>query len=501
MLDTKGLAFRTWRSLTLSTCAFLTLMALFVVVFLEPFCQHIELWDLERLAARMEADYDRTDRFAMLDQLARDNGLRVIVLTEELDVVLLRDGFTPHPASSGADALTEAQLQTLAELRQDLSRHGGGHVHRFVNGSNESINVVIYFTQLSDPDFGSVYVYLSSAVTPLTETIPALEIEFVIVAALMMVLTVFVGLGLSRRLASPLIALTGSAQRLGRGDLTVEFDGGGVTETEQLAQTLNYATGELRDIQRDRQELLANVSHDLKTPLTIIKIYSETIRDVSGDNPPLRQTHCETIIEEANRLTDLVNEILEISRLESGSASIELSQINLTDCLEETLSRFAILAESKGYVFHCDIDPDVPILGDAHYMQRVFYNLIGNAVHYTGADKVVRISLRRNEQRVRFEVTDTGPGIPPDKVATIWDRYYKSRTNHRRPVVGSGIGLSIVKHLLVAHQARFGVTSGSAAGSTFWFECDLAPQAGAKAPASLGPALAADRSEPDQPQP
>jgi signal transduction histidine kinase len=482
-VNTRGLSFRTWRTLTLFTCAFLALMALCVVVFLEPFCQRIELWQLERIGARLESEYGRSDRLELLDGLARDNDLRVIALTDSLTVILMRDGFTSHPASTDPNALTAAQRQTVETLRQDLLDSGARHIHRFVTNTSDPINVVIYFTHLEDPELGPIYVYLSSAVPPLTETIPALEIEFALVAAIMMILTVFVGLGLSRRLASPLIALTTAAQRLGHGDLTVEFDGGGVTETEQLAQTLNYATGELRDMQRDRQELMANVSHDLKTPLTIVKIYAETIRDVSGDNPALRQTHCETIIEEANRLTDLVNEILEISSLESGAATIQLSPINLTDCLQETLSRFAILAESSGYVFHRQVDPDIFIIGNAHYMQRVFYNLIGNAVNYTGLDKIVNVSLRRGEQRVRFEVSDTGPGIPPDKVASIWDRYYKSRTNHSRPVIGSGIGLSIVKHILLAHQARFGVISGSAAGSTFWFECELAPEPeGATAP-------------------
>jgi signal transduction histidine kinase len=276
----------------------------------------------------------------------------------------------------------------------------------------------------------------------------------------------------------PIVDLTKGAQRLAHGDFSTEFDGRGFTETEQLATTLNYAAQELRTLDSDRKELLANVSHDLKTPLTIIKIYAETIRDVTGGDATKRQAHCETIIEEANRLTDMVNEIVEISRLESGAASVVMGEVDLAACLQETMTSFNILVESEGYTFDLETVDEAPITGNEHYMRRALYNLIGNAINYTGEDRYVGIRLTRTATHVRFEVADHGPGIATDKIATIWDRYYKSRSSHKRAVIGSGIGLSIVRHILTLHGATFGVTSAPGTGSRFWFEVPRAATTG-----------------------
>jgi signal transduction histidine kinase len=278
---------------------------------------------------------------------------------------------------------------------------------------------------------------------------------------------------ISRKMSKPIIRLTKSAERLVKGALDENFYDSGFTEINQLASAFNYAANELRSLDKYRREFIANVSHDLKTPLTIIKLYGEMIKDVSGSDPSKRNSHCDTIIKEADWLMGMVGEIVELSKLESNNTEIAMTAIDISRCLKDTLTGFQILSEKGGYCFETNIDDDLLVLGNEPMLRRTLYNLISNAVNFTGEDKRVIISLKHKEESVRFEVTDTGEGIPKEKQGIIWDRYYKSNETHKRAVVGTGMGLSIVKNVLVLHKADYGVISDFGKGSTFWFELKM----------------------------
>lgn len=264
--------------------------------------------------------------------------------------------------------------------------------------------------------------------------------------------------------------LTESAERVVRGELDATFYEDGFTEIHQLSSALNYATGELRNLDKYRRDFIANITHDLKTPLTIIKLNGELIKDVSGDDPEKMTEHCNTIISEADWLTNMVKEILELSKLESNYEEFAKTQVNLSLCLIDTLGSFRVLEEKDGYIFEVQVDENLFIYGNEPMLKRAIYNLISNAVNFTGDDKRVILSLKNIGGRVRFEVTDTGEGIPKEMQGAIWDRYYKSKNNHKRAIIGTGIGLSIVKNILILHGADYGVISEIGKGSTFWFE-------------------------------
>jgi signal transduction histidine kinase len=479
-LNLRGIAFRGWATIAL-LCG--TALALALVIQLSPLLgqlsNRIRWWEIEDAGQEILSHYGQADGFAQISRITVEHSYEVMIVQADLHVVLWVDGYsvTSNPKSLGDEDLSQERIGVLRSL-EDALQASGEPVSEVLRHVQPEHSTYVYFARLEDPERGTCFLYLAHTVaTPNDTTTRILQTQVLLAAMIMMVMVLVVAMPVSHRLTRPIVRLTKSAQRLAHGDLTTEFNGHGFSETEQLAATLTYAAAQLRELDADRKELLANVSHDLKTPLTIIKIYAETIRDVSGDDPVKRQAHCDTIIEEANRLTEMVNEIVEISRLESGATSINLTEINLATVLQDALTSFAILVESEGYTFDTTIAESAPIMGNEHIMKRALYNLIGNAVNYTGEDRFVGVRLIRRATDVRFEVTDTGVGIPPDKIATIWDRYYKSRVNHARGVAGTGIGLSIVKRILTMHEARFGVTSQPTQGSCFWFECDLAPSA------------------------
>jgi signal transduction histidine kinase len=299
-----------------------------------------------------------------------------------------------------------------------------------------------------------------------------------IITALLLLLSAGGAWLLSKRISRPILRLKDSAKGLARGEFEAEPSAGDYAEIIELTEELARATRELTRAEGYRRELLANVSHDLKTPLTIIKFYGELLRDVSGGDPGKREAHCEKIIEESDRLAEMVNELLEASKLQQ-TQKIELAPLRLDSLLRETTERFSALQERGELRFELAIEEGVAVNGKKDLLERAIYNLIANAASFTReGDRRVWIRLRTVQtagarQIARVEVADAGPGIPPEELPFIWERYYKSSQPHRRGVTGSGLGLAIVRTALQLHGAKFGAESEMGRGSCFWFEMGM----------------------------
>ena len=209
----------------------------------------------------------------------------------------------------------------------------------------------------------------------------------------------------------------------------------------------------------------------------MIKAYASMIKEISGDNPQKREKHLQVIIDEADRLTGLVNDVLSVSKLQANMAELKLKVFNLTELVYGIINKFGYLQEAQGYSFMLDIEQNLYTRADAEKINQVVYNLLGNAANYTGEDKTVYISLKSSldGKRVRFSVRDTGKGIAKQDIPEIWDRFYRVKENHNRPVKGTGLGLSIVKAILEGHSFDFGVESELGEGSLFWVDFPCVP--------------------------
>ncbi len=310
----------------------------------------------------------------------------------------------------------------------------------------------------------------------LTETVPEqLTGRTLLMCIFMCILTLALSGVVSGWFTRPIIEMKEKANALAQGDFTVDFHSEEYgTELVELAEALNFARDELSKADAMQKELIANVSHDFKTPLTMIKAYASMIIEISGENPEKRNKHAQVIVDETDRLTSLVSDMLELSKMRSGLEHLQESVFDMSAYLHDVISRFGYLTETKGYVFSAEIDEHLLTRGDQTKLGQVLYNLIGNAVNYTGEDKHVYIRLKKTSETVcRFSVTDTGKGIKEEDLATIWDRYYRTSETHKRPVQGTGLGLSIVKTVLEKHRFVFGVDSTLGVGSTFYVDFPL----------------------------
>jgi signal transduction histidine kinase len=328
----------------------------------------------------------------------------------------------------------------------------------------------IYVKAVTFSDGTKGAIFLNRAMTPVSATVKTLTIQLGFISAILIIVAVVLAFTISWRVSKPIADVNAEAKKLVGGT----YDGSGVCgsyrEINELNETLTQVAYELTKVDRMQKELIANISHDLRTPLTMIEGYTEVMRDIPGENT---KENLQVIIEETKRLSTLVNDLLEISQFQTGKQQLNLSVFSITDAVRETIVRFDKLNEREGYKIMYEGSGQIYVRADKTRILQVLYNLVGNAINYTGEDKTVIVRLYLRGSRVRVEVQDSGEGIAEKDLPLIWDRYYKiEKTNktHKRGFGGSGLGLSIVKEILLLHNTTFGVSSEERAGSTFWFE-------------------------------
>ena len=404
-----------------------------------------------------------------LDQIAYSNDMCILIQNSEGYTVYSYDMMGNNCLIHGVYGLE------LYRYRAEALAADQGFYYAEVRNPRFNTDTLLFVMAVGDKTNPNGYIYLNTSLEPLKSTTDIIKTQVLWISIMLIILGLGISFFLAKLIEAPIVRITRSAKKLGQGDYTANFDGHGYTETEILADTLNYAATEISKVDTLRRDLIANISHDLRTPLTMVKAYAEMIRDLSGDNPVKRAEHVNIIIEESDRLATLVNDILDLSKLESGNSELTLARFCITDTINRIMERYKLFSEQKGYTFVVSAETPFIVEADVVKIQQVLYNLINNAINYTGKDKTVYITqIILNDKTVRIEITDTGDGIDETLLPLIFDRYYRAEKS-KREVIGTGLGLSIVKQILKQHNCQFGVRSEKGVGSTFWFEMNGKP--------------------------
>ena len=257
-----------------------------------------------------------------------------------------------------------------------------------------------------------------------------------------------------------------SALQMAAGDYETEFMREGPLEARQLADTLELAEQEFNKTEALRRDFVANVSHDMKTPLTVIRMYAEMLEAFSGEIPEKREEHVRMILDETDRLTNFISDTLDLAKLQSGTMEMHPSVFAIQDVAEEVLS--SVCANKPEFQFKMDCPESMLVYADRKLIYRVIYNFASNAVKFSGERQEARILIRRYQGSVRVEVIDYGIGIEKDKLPYIWNRFYQAKPNDRQKS-GMGVGLNIASEILRLHHAPFGAESTPNEGTCFWF--------------------------------
>lgn len=402
--------------------------------------------------------------------------IRILAQNYDVDIYILdEDGKLLFPREYNFDpnAPEVEEIMDFSEEFQVLSGKLQGETYTMYE--YEAKNEFVYGAKVGLLPNVDTYLYVTQSLTFLETVSARMNVRMVFVSVFLFVLSFAVTSAVAGWFTTPITEITQKAHKLAQGDFDVDFQGGNYSkEMVELADALNYARDELSKTDRMQKELIANVSHDFKTPLTMIKSYASMIVEISGNIPEKRNKHAQVIIDEADRLASLVNDVLDLSKIGSGIENFREEDVDMSAYLYEILDRFAYLQETKKYTFITDIEEGLHTVADVGKIGQVLYNLIGNAVNYTGEDNTVYVSLKKISECVfRFSVRDTGKGIKPEELSEIWNRYYRSKDNHKRPVQGTGLGLSIVQKILERHRFRYGVDSKVGEGSVFYVDFSL----------------------------
>ncbi len=412
-----------------------------------------------------EVSYD-VDLSALLRTLGRHYDVRVYLLGNGEQGGQIY--FPNEPSLDESDWKFENKVNFTEEvpyLIKKLERADKPYVTYERNG------VYVYAAEMVS--FGGeqpMYLYVGQSLALLQTVNAEMNMRMVLVAVFTFVLGFAIASAIAGWLAKPLSEMSEKAHLLAQGNFQIDFRGDDYAwEFVELADTLNFARDELAKTDGMQKELIANVSHDFKTPLTMIKAYASMIMEISGDIPEKRNKHAQVIVDEADRLTSLVNDVLDLSKIRSGIGQFKQEILDMSAQVHDVLDRFSYLKETQKYQFFVDVEEGLYTRADSLRIGQAMYNLIGNAVNYTGEDKAVYVQLKKEtESTFRFSVRDTGKGIKQEELAGIWERYYRSTEAHKRPVQGTGLGLSIVKTVLQQHRFEFGVQSEEGKGSTFY---------------------------------
>lgn len=458
-----SLKFKIWMYFVAFTIVVFLLLWLFQILFLEFFYERMVTNSAAKSSDRIAEAYevmDSSEFCAFVNEIAVDNDFCVEVLD--------RYGRSHYSKAVLGDCLIHGRQNSTNIFRINILESVDKKIGYKIKNPRNGYYMLLFGRTLGDPDNPSGFLLINSALAPVGSTVVIIKRQLMIITVVLVLFAFIISLFLSKRIARPIVNITKSAEKLAGGDFKTKFDGRGYLEAKKLADTLTYAEKELSKVGMMQRDLIANVSHDLRTPLTMLKAYAEMIRDLSGDNPEKRNKHLEVIINETDRLALLVNDILDLSKLESGRLKLNPTEFEIRGKLSEIIDRFKGISEKMGYKINYTPDEAMIVRCDAVKIEQVIYNLINNAVNYTGEDKQVFVRQLNTPDGVVIEVEDTGDGIEEEKIKLIFDKYYRSE-NHKREVVGTGLGLSIVKAVLKLHNYDYGVRSTLGKGSTFWF--------------------------------
>lgn len=445
---TNKLEFNVWLYLIVFSFIIMGLVWIFQVLSLENYYEMSTKSEMKTVLETVTEYYDTQDYQFLFNRISNDSGMCIEIYKDS------------EREFSSIGCRVKA-MEFFNEKKEFLEGSEKNKEYEIVDKKFGG-KMLLTGTRLDD---GEV-LFVQASLVPLDSTITILRNQLIIISIIVITLSLLVAIFISKKISKPIEEINDNAKRLAKGEYGNKIDiDTNIEEIKELNNTLNKTSEELAKTEGLRRELMANVTHDLKTPLTMIKAYAEMIRDLHGDNKKKREENLNVIIEETDRLNLLVNDVLDISKFNSGTNKLEKEDFDLNELIKEILNRYQIYIDKDGYSIDYETDGKTVINADRARMSQVIYNLINNALNYTGDDKKVKVKLKDG----KVEITDTGKGIKKEDLDLIWDKYYKADKTYSRMQIGSGIGLSIVKNILELHEYKYGVDSKVGHGTTFYF--------------------------------
>lgn len=436
----------------------LSFLWLFQVIFLKTYYEYVKTKEIVNIG-NIILKYYKTENFKeILDKLS---------FNEEVCIDVVYSNYLTYSSNSLNRGCIGVDSSDLTNYKISFIQGGKDKKIYKLNNIKFDNKVIMYGIKLDDDH----YVFINASLDAIRATTNILGSLLIYVTSIVLILSFIIAYYISKHITKPIIKLNDNVKKMSQGNYDVEFSSDSkIKEIDNLAITLNETKEVLSKTDTIRRELMANVSHDLKTPLTMIKAYAEVIRDLTYSNQEKTMDNLNVIIEETDRLNGLVNDILMLTKLEDNQEVLDIDKFDLNELIEMITLRFNYLKDTKKYEIIYKGTKKAIVKADKKKIEQVIYNLISNAINYIGRDKKIYVNLKRQKDTYLVEVIDHGKGIDDKEIKYVWDKYYKSDKTHNRDNNGTGLGLSIVKNIFIMHDIKYGIKSKKNEGTTFYFE-------------------------------
>lgn len=456
MKQKNSLLNKIWIYLIIFSSSIMGFLWFFQVLFLDAYYEYVKTNEVKKVATNIINNYDEYNIKEILDNYSFQENVCIDVVYKNMEI------YSSNNLNRGCIGLNSKNKNVMEDKIEFQNSDDTIKLYKYIN--REFKNKIVMYAIKLDED---TYVYINSSVEILSSTTNILGSQLIYVTILVLILSLIISYFISKVISKPIVKINESAKKMASGDYKTKFEiDENIKELNELVDTLNETCNELSKTDEVRRELLANVSHDLKTPLTMIKAYSEMIKDISYDDKEKTFEYLNTIIDETNRLNLLVNDILDLSKLQSNIDDLNIQKNDINELIKNIVDHFKYSDVSIEY----NGIPNTIVEIDKKKIEQVIYNLISNAINYVGEDNKIIVNLTKEKEYYLIEVIDHGSGINEKDLEFIWDKYYKTDKTHNRNTIGTGLGLSIVKNILEQHKFEYGVKSKKNKGTTFYFK-------------------------------
>lgn len=475
-LDTHAIRFRFWLAFFLLAIGITVFIGTLQTGLIRPYYRNSKIQSVSTVADHIQDDLvsinSTSEGVQQALREAVDNSVCVVMFNDSGTLIYNADSLGAGCIFNNTRRDEVAALLSEEGMKELLNENQKEYSGNFTNDATGQEMIV--YGRLIRETLGTYYMFVNSPLEPVDSIVTFFTRQYAYYTAIAIIIASLVAFYISRTVTGPIVRMKKEASKLSNADYETNFDGGAYTETRELANTLNLASDKLGKVDELRRDLIANVSHDIRTPLTDIRAYAEMIRDVSGDNPQKRKKHLDVIIRETEYMNRLVNDMSELSKMQSGNYELNRDNFDLCECIRDIVDMDESLIRQAGVILHVDIPESLTVYADEIKISQIIANYLSNAIKHTPKGNNITIrAYMKDEETVRIEVEDEGEGIDEKDLPNIWDRYQKSSHSFSRSMTSTGLGLAIVRGIAEAHGASYGVRSEKDKGSVFWLELGM----------------------------
>lgn len=419
-----------------------------------------------------------------VDLFAKANIISDTVITADIDnVVGLRTNISQILSGSNIrsivvrsdyrvtfDSNEDSDLAGKIIMREAINKciAGGEQAYAVTEGSNDA-NMMTVAVPLKRGERTLGAVYLVESMESVDHTIDTIRRNMIMFAVIVCILVALLSSQLSLMTTAPLDNFTAIAKEISKGNFSVKAKEKGRRELVEMAKAMNYMSAELNDNEENRKKFVSDVSHELKTPLSTIKLICDSIVSTPNPDPEMIQEFLGDLSDEVDRLTRIVERLLTLTKMDANANNAKPEPVDFVVMLNAVVRKLLPNAEAKDIVLYSELEPTPfsPMLLDYDKIWEAIYNIVDNAIKYTPAGGFVKLSLTKNPGFVSVKIEDNGPGIPEAEQDKIFERFYRLDDSRTRDTGGTGLGLAIAKEAILLHGGTVTAENSPEGGSIF----------------------------------